>query len=179
MKKLMEKLPRLALIIVSLLSMFMLTGSAHATPKSYKDAEHGFSFNYPENWMKADEAIQGPSSVVVYAKPVEKFAANANVIVTAPQNIAQISRADLESAYEVLFSNIEMISFKKEKFQGHTCIIVEYRWTRRGDKIQQKQYLFDVKDKGYSITFTALQSNFANYESAFESIARSFQLPRA
>ena len=63
----------------------------------------------------------------------------------------------------------------KDKFLGEACIIAEFGWTQGEHKIQQRQYLVDRNGKGYTLTFTALQSNFGSYEGAFKTILDSFR----
>ena len=171
MKRNMNGILALLALVALVLS---LAGQAQAASKSYKDKEHGFSFDYPETWVKADKSF-GPASVVVHAKPVDKFATNFNVVMTPPQGVASETEAELVKTYKSFMNDLKMLSFKKDKFLGETCIIAEFGWTQGEHKIQQRQYLVDRNGKGYTLTFTALQSNFGSYEGAFKTILDSFR----
>lgn len=155
--------------------VFLLAGQAYAAPHSYRDKKDGFSFDYPETWIKGDESVQPGMSVIVHAKPVDNFATNFNVVVSPPQSVASATKADLENTYKTYMNDLKVLSFKKTKFLGETCIVADFRWTMGTFKIQQRQYLVDRKGKGYTLTFSALQSNFANYEGAFKTISDSFK----
>lgn len=155
--------------------VFLFAVPASAAPNTWKDEKDGFSFDYPETWVPVDESMLGNMSVAVYTKPVDNFATNFNVVVTRPQGVPSATEAELAEVYRSVMTDLEMMSFKKDSFRGEVCIITEYRWTQGTHRVQQRQYLVDHGDKGYSLTFTALRSNFGDYEGAFETILNSFE----
>ena len=164
------------LALLTLVALVLsLAGQAQAASKSYQDKEHGFSFDYPEVWTMTDESLLGPMSVAMHAEPVDNFAANFNVVMTPPQGVAAVTEAELVKTYKSFMDDLKILSFKKDKFLGETCIVAEFRWTLGEHKIRQRQYLVDRKGKGYTLTFTALQSNFGGYEGAFKTILDSFK----
>lgn len=164
-------------LLALLMPVFLLADRAHAAPGRYKDQAYGFSFDYPETWEKEDdEAVRGTLNVIVYAEPVDGFAGNFSVLLSEPHGVASMTEAELKAGYEdALMSDLKILSFKRSKLLGEACIVVDFRWTDDTYGIRQRQYLVDRGGKGYTLTLTALQSNFAEYEGAFGSIVDSFR----
>ncbi len=165
------------LVLLALcLPLFLFADRACAGSNRYRDAEYGFSFDYPGMWEEeGDEAMRGTLSVIVYAEPVDRFAANFSVLLSTPHGLASMTAAELAKGYEdAEMSDLKILSFRRDIFLGEACVVVDFRWTDDTYRIRQRQYLIDRGRQGYTLTLTALQSNFDEYEGAFKGILDSF-----
>lgn len=154
--------------------VFGMTIQAQAATNSYKSLEYGFSFTFPGDWTLGEPSKEGGPSVFVYAKPEGNFATNFNVVVSNPMGVDKINQEQLMEVYRNTMGDVEMLSFKKDSFKGSPSLLIEHLWSQGAYKVQQRQLLIDHKGKSYSLTFTALQSNFKKYEKDFNLILNSF-----
>ena len=171
-------------IVAGIGTMTNAGGGAAVTYEKYSSAEHGFSVNYPQNWI---ERMSVPGAAVYYNAPPLQVAATSswndpasfNVQIPAPAGGKTLNQLVDESklAVENMFPGI---SFTNEKdvqvngIKGHEWMVVVDNFSGSGVNATMKQDFFIANDKVYTITFVAISEYYGDYASTFDTILNSF-----
>ena len=150
----------------------VLVSPAFASQNRHENREHGFSFNYPEAWIEMPPI---GSASAVGASPVSNFATNFNVVITEPQGASALTERDISDFFRSIFTNWELRSFRRGSLLGEDVAIIDHRFSQGEFELRLRQYLVDHGRRGYTLTFTALESRFHYYEDDFAVIVNSFR----
>lgn len=162
-----------ALLTLALLA-FLLSGQACAAPKRYKDAEHGFSFSYPETWVQRDFFV---NSAMVSTSQTDSATANFAVNVSPPLEMAEMTEEAIAEGYEMIMSDVEILSYKVIKLGGVPCIAVDMLFSmgKQHTRARQQMYMANHKGKGYVLVFTTSVKDYVKCEDSFKMILDSFK----
>ncbi len=138
----------------------------------YESADGNYSFSYPGDWKTVD--VTGVEIAVASSAPGD-FATNFNVVTQeADPTLFTITADDFESIYKSMFANFTLLEFKKTTVADVDAVLLSYTAGQDTLNVQAVQYFFNKGDKGYVLTFTADQKEFAGAQADLDKIVAGF-----
>lgn len=110
----------IAALLTLALSAFLPPVQALAAAKDYKDAEHGFSFSYPETWRY--------SHLENYLELTSPYAGDFRAVVivqVSPPLEAMMTGEALASFHKMLMEDVQVSSFRKIELDGVHCAVFD------------------------------------------------------
>lgn len=177
------KMKKIAAISLALtLLAFPLTGQARAAAKHYRDAEHGFSFSYPETWGLQNTSIDFfmlfVEGVWVVAPPVDGRTAVFCVNVIPVPEGEEVSVDDLFAEFfQVAPDDAEILLYEKTKLKDVPCVAMDCLHLQPVAKlmIRYKMYASVDNERAYILILAAPEEDYGKYEASFEAILDSFK----
>lgn len=167
------KMKRIAAILLSFaLLAFLPSGQACAAPKRYTDADHGFSFSYPETWQLHNMCFD---TVMVFAPLADGITANVSIFVMEPFEEADMTLDEFIEYYAWLAGDAEMLSYRKTKLGGVPCVAVEAFCPNSKQKVRELVYYANYDEKGYVLAMRTYDEDYGKCVDSFKMILDSFK----
>lgn len=170
--------PSVLTILASVLILaitFNVSVFASVNPNPYVDSKNQFSINPPSGWTVDSSGAFG--TVVILSGPTDSnFRINMNIVVEA----TSLSLSDYVSAAKSQLStgltNYQLVSETSTTIGGVAAYELVNKFTQGSYSIEDKQDILVQNQKAYVITSTALQTNYATYQPAFDESVQTFNL---
>lgn len=162
-------------IVFILAITFQVSVFASVESNPYVDSKNQFSINPPSGWT-VDSSGSFGTVVILYGPTDSNFRINMNVVVEA----TSLSLTDYVSAAKSQLSsgltNYQLVSESSTTIGGVTAYELVNTFTQGSYSIEDKQDILVQNQKAYVITSTALQTNYATYQPAFDESVQTFKL---
>ena len=137
----------------------------------------GFAVTVPPGWQSKQDFMGAP--VVIFAKPVDHFAANLNVVVVnkAPGDAVEKIPQMQKSMYPRMFTNYHFVGGHFATLGGHKSYesTATHETGTPSRKLRMQQDITIIGDKAYTVTCTAPDATFRQYASAFNAMIKSIK----
>jgi hypothetical protein len=173
-------MPRASLLTI-LASIFILTitfdvpvfASVNSNP--YVDSNNQFSINPPIGWTVDSSGAYG-TAVILYGPTDSNFRINMNIIVEATSLSLSDYVSSTKSQLSTGLTNYQLVSEISTTIGGVAAYELVNTFTQGSYNIEDKQDILVQNQKAYVITSTALQTNYATYQPAFDESVQTFKL---
>ena len=145
--------------------------------KTYTDAKHGLSMQYPSTW--ASRTVEG--TVLFLSRPVEeagqKFTENVNLIIDPPDDLdldeyGTVARERLPKQ----LTNYKELNVEKVKLGGRDYIRITYTFDFKNLKMHDVYYVMVYKNCSYNFSCSALETTYKKFFPVFEKMIGSFRV---
>lgn len=166
---------RLAAALTSALSLCVLAANAFAAPFV---SEYGYRITPPKGWT-VDTSGQPGIDLLFIAPPVDKFAANLNVIITQSPGATNMDALmkDILAGNKVAMQQYKVI--KKGPMQVGNAkglnIVGTHMFGSPARRLWIRQVVLIRDERAYILTCTAIDSKRATYEPLFSTMLKTFQ----
>jgi DcrB-like protein len=170
-----------ASLLTILASVFILTitfdASVFASVNSnpYVDSNNQFSINPPSGWTVDSSGAYG-TAVILYGPTDSNFRINMNIIVGATSLSLSDYVSTTKSQLSTGLTNYQLVSETSTTIGGLAAYELVNTFTQGSYSIEDKQDILVQNQKAYVITSTALQTNYATYQPAFDESVQTFKL---
>lgn len=177
------------------LAILPLIASSHAFADTLRDNEHKFKVTVPSGW-KVDQNPSADIQVLMTSPRSDQTGASCNVAIEAHPKTSSMTQAQVDQALAneitddawaalfksvIFFDDVTIEKTGTQMINGHKAyyVIARFNSVTPGEPIipvRLKQYLHAIPGAAYWVTCSALQSEYASEDPAFESMFESFTI---
>ena len=140
----------------------------------YVDSKNQFSINPPSGWTVDSSGAYG-TSVILYGPTDSNFRINMNVVVEATSLSLSDYVSSTKSQLSTGLTNYHLVSETSTTIGGLAAYKLVNTFTQGLYSIEDEQDVLVQNQKAYVITSTALQTNYATYQPAFDESVQTFK----